>query len=233
MLKNASGNGGRRAIPTTSRRCQRPTSGPTNYRRRQRLVHRPACVGFTMRSASARRPIRTRSTDIEKGMALPPVLPGNGLSRTASTRSSQFPSRHSIRTMVGGNRVPAGTLDAVTVQSLPAHSPLFGCQNIDLTLGGRQILHNVEIEAHAGQILGVIGPNGAGTKTSLFEVLSGRYSGSNAARWTLEGRDISGYSIQQRVRAGIGRTLSKPGCAERPDGRRRFEGGNARRFIRA
>lgn len=94
------------------------------------------------------------------------------------------------------------------MQSAPADTPLFGCQNIDLTLGGRQILFDVRVEAHAGQILGVIGPNGAG-KTSLFEVLSGRIP-QQRGQVMLEGRDISKYTIQQRVRAGIGRTYQSP-----------------------
>jgi branched-chain amino acid transport system ATP-binding protein len=86
--------------------------------------------------------------------------------------------------------------------------PLFGCQGIELTLGGRLILNDVALEAHAGQILGIIGPNGAG-KTSLFEVLSGRIH-QQRGQVFLEGRDISRLSIQDRVRAGIGRTYQSP-----------------------
>ena len=93
-------------------------------------------------------------------------------------------------------------------QSFESQTPLFGCQGIDLTLGGRQILHGVDMAAHAGQILGVIGPNGAG-KTSLFEVLAGRIRQQNG-QVQLEGRDISRLSIQQRVRAGIARTYQSP-----------------------
>ena len=86
--------------------------------------------------------------------------------------------------------------------------PLFGCQDIDLTLGGRQILQGVSLEASRGQVLGVIGPNGAG-KTSLFEVLSGRIR-HQRGQVTLQGREISRLSIQQRVQAGIGRTYQSP-----------------------
>ena len=86
--------------------------------------------------------------------------------------------------------------------------PLFGCQDIDLTLGGRQILQGVSLEASRGQVLGVIGPNGAG-KTSLFEVLSGRIR-HQRGQVTLQGREISRLSIQQRVQVGIGRTYQSP-----------------------
>lgn len=85
---------------------------------------------------------------------------------------------------------------------------LFGCRGIHLSLGGRQILRDIDVDSHAGQVLGVIGPNGAG-KTSLFEVLSGRIPPNNG-KVHYDGRDITRLSIQQRVRAGIGRTFQSP-----------------------
>ena len=87
-------------------------------------------------------------------------------------------------------------------------TPLFECQGIHLTLGGRPILQDIGLEADRGQVLGVIGPNGAG-KTSLFEVLSGRIP-HQQGRVTLQGREISRLTIQQRARAGIGRTYQSP-----------------------
>lgn len=96
----------------------------------------------------------------------------------------------------------------MTAQTSLVETPLFGCQNIDLTLGGRQILYDVGVEAYAGRILGVVGPNGAG-KTSLFEVLSGRIA-LQRGTVMLDGQDISKFSIQQRVRAGLGRTYQSP-----------------------
>lgn len=99
-------------------------------------------------------------------------------------------------------------MDVIKTQDNTATIPLFGCQDIDLTLGGRQILQGVSLEASRGQVLGVIGPNGAG-KTSLFEVLSGRIR-HQRGQVTLQGREISRLSIQQRVQAGIGRTYQSP-----------------------
>lgn len=85
---------------------------------------------------------------------------------------------------------------------------LFGCENIDLTLGGRQILSNVAIEAQAGQIVGLVGPNGAG-KTSLFEVLCGRYK-ADAGSVILQGKNITSLAFHRRVRLGVGRTYQSP-----------------------
>lgn len=85
---------------------------------------------------------------------------------------------------------------------------LFGCEKINLTLGGRQILSNVSIEAKAGQIVGLIGPNGAG-KTSLFEVLCGRYRAESGVV-KLQGKDITSLPFHRRVRLGLGRTYQSP-----------------------
>lgn len=85
---------------------------------------------------------------------------------------------------------------------------LFGCENINLTLGGRQILSNVAIETQAGQIHGLVGPNGAG-KTSLFEVLCGRYK-PDSGRVLLQGKDITSLPFHRRVRRGVGRTYQSP-----------------------
>lgn len=85
---------------------------------------------------------------------------------------------------------------------------LFGCKNIDLTLGGRQILSNVSVEAVSGAIVGLVGPNGAG-KTSLFEVLCGRYR-ANAGSVHLHDRDITSLPFHRRVRLGLARTYQSP-----------------------
>ena len=85
---------------------------------------------------------------------------------------------------------------------------LFGCEGIGLSLGGRQILSNVAIQARPGRITGLVGPNGAG-KTSLFEVLCGRYR-PDAGRVRLDDRDITALPFHRRARLGVGRTYQSP-----------------------
>ena len=85
---------------------------------------------------------------------------------------------------------------------------IFCCQDVSLSLGGREILNNVNLEVSPGEILGVVGPNGAG-KTSLFEVLCGRYE-AEAAKIFLNGLEISDFSFLNRSRIGLGRTYQSP-----------------------
>ena len=85
---------------------------------------------------------------------------------------------------------------------------LFGCQGLDLSLAGRQILSNVSLSLNAGELLGLVGPNGAG-KTSLFEVFCGRYKNDRGSVF-LEGKDITALSFHSRTRRGVGRTFQSP-----------------------
>jgi len=85
---------------------------------------------------------------------------------------------------------------------------LFACQDIHLDLGGREILHGIDLAVERGEVLGIIGPNGAG-KTSLFEVLCGRMQ-PKRGRVLLEGRNITREPLYARARLGIGRTYQTP-----------------------
>jgi branched-chain amino acid transport system ATP-binding protein len=85
---------------------------------------------------------------------------------------------------------------------------LFACQDIHLDLGGREILHGIDLAVDRGEVLGIIGPNGAG-KTSLFEVLSGRLQ-PKRGRVLFDGRDITRLPLYARARLGMGRTYQTP-----------------------
>lgn len=89
-----------------------------------------------------------------------------------------------------------------------ASAALFGCRDIALDLGGRQILHGISLQVSRGEVLGIIGPNGAG-KTSLFEVLSGRIR-PKSGKVEFEGRDVTALPLYERARLGIGRTFQTP-----------------------
>ena len=45
-------------------------------------------------------------------------------------------------------------------------------RGLSVTLGGRTVLHDVDLEAHPGEVLALLGPNGAG-KSTLLKALAG------------------------------------------------------------
>ena len=83
-------------------------------------------------------------------------------------------------------------------------------ENLSKSFGGLQVLSNVNLEVHQGEILGLIGPNGSG-KTTLFNLVTG-FLKPNTGRVIFEGRDITKAQNHQVCQAGIARTfqLVKP-----------------------
>lgn len=69
-------------------------------------------------------------------------------------------------------------------------------KGVSVTLGGRSVLHDVDLEANPGEVLALLGPNGAG-KTTLLKALAGLlpYEGR------VEIADIEVTSIPPRMRA--------------------------------
>jgi branched-chain amino acid transport system ATP-binding protein len=89
----------------------------------------------------------------------------------------------------------------------PEHrpTPAIAAAALRLVIGGVTIVDGIDLSVAPGEMLGVIGPNGAG-KTTLFNLLSGVYRPTSGQVW-LAGRDVTGQSVTQRARAGLGRTF--------------------------
>ncbi len=79
---------------------------------------------------------------------------------------------------------------------------------ISIRFGGLVALSNVGVSVAPGEIVGLVGPNGAG-KTTLFNCLSG-VARPQQGQVVLDGTDISGLRLEQRIRLGISRTFQTP-----------------------
>jgi len=78
-------------------------------------------------------------------------------------------------------------------------------RHITKSFGGIKALDDVSLDVRAGEILGVIGPNGCG-KSTLFNCILGQYR-PDRGRVELRGRDVSRWRPHRRARAGLGRTF--------------------------
>ena len=81
-------------------------------------------------------------------------------------------------------------------------------ERIGKHFGGLVALKDVSIDLVPGEVHGLIGPNGSG-KTTMLNLLSGYYR-ADEGKVTLDGKELSGHSVQRRPRLGIARTFQKP-----------------------
>lgn len=79
------------------------------------------------------------------------------------------------------------------------------------SFGGVKALDGIDLDVSAGQIVGLIGPNGSG-KTTVLNIISGFYA-IDAGSVTLAGQDVSGMNVQKRAPHGIARCFQTPRTA--------------------
>jgi branched-chain amino acid transport system permease protein len=91
-----------------------------------------------------------------------------------------------------------------TASSVNAQPSLIAL-GVDMSFSGLQALRAVNLELHAGEILGLIGPNGSG-KTTLLNVLSGVLAPTNG-QVRLGELDVTGWPAHRVAALGIARTF--------------------------
>jgi branched-chain amino acid transport system ATP-binding protein len=87
-------------------------------------------------------------------------------------------------------------------------APLLQVEGLVKAFGGFQALSGIGFHAKAGEVLGLVGPNGSG-KTTCINVISGLYA-PDAGRVVLDGRDAGGLAPHELVHLGIARTFQVP-----------------------
>jgi ABC-type branched-subunit amino acid transport system ATPase component len=87
----------------------------------------------------------------------------------------------------------------------PDCPPLLTVEGLVKRFGGFRALDVLSFDVGAGEILGLVGPNGSG-KTTCINVISGLYR-PDADAIRFEGRSIGGLRSHRLVHAGINRTF--------------------------
>ena len=89
-----------------------------------------------------------------------------------------------------------------------ARPPLLEVDSVVKRFGGFRALDGVSFHLNAGEVLGLVGPNGSG-KTTCINVISGLYM-PDAGVVRLDGADIGGWPSHLLARTGINRTFQSP-----------------------
>jgi len=79
-------------------------------------------------------------------------------------------------------------------------APLLELLDFHVRRGATPVVHGLSLAVEAGEVLVLVGRNGAG-KTSLLEGIAGLHESQGELR--CGGRDLAGTSVRQRLRAGI------------------------------
>jgi branched-chain amino acid transport system ATP-binding protein len=90
----------------------------------------------------------------------------------------------------------------------PNDAPLLKIEGLVKSFGGFQALSGIGFHVNAGEVLGLVGPNGSG-KTTCINVISGLYPPDDG-RVIVEGKDVGGVSSHHLVHLGIARTFQVP-----------------------
>ena len=89
------------------------------------------------------------------------------------------------------------TSDILPKASTAASEPLVSLEHVCFSYGGEQVLHEVNLEIHRGDFLGIIGPNGSG-KTTLLRIMLG-LAHSECGHVRLFGTDIREFKDWPRI----------------------------------
>jgi len=89
-------------------------------------------------------------------------------------------------------------------------SLIMSIQNLRVEVGGKEILHGIDIEIERGETHLLFGPNGSGKTTLLMAIMGFPGYTITEGRIIFKGEDITEMPINERARAGIGILFQRP-----------------------
>jgi len=83
-------------------------------------------------------------------------------------------------------------------------------ENLQLNLGGKPLLKGLNFNVRAGERVVLFGPNGAGKSSLLYALLGFPGYRPQSGRIYFKGRDITGLSVNERAKLGLGLAFQNP-----------------------
>ena len=91
--------------------------------------------------------------------------------------------------------------------------PLLEANGLVKSYGGRRVVDDIGFKVEPGQIVGLLGRNGAG-KTTSFRMTMGMIT-PEAGQVTFDGKDVTGMPMYKHARAGMGYLSQEPSVFQR------------------
>ena len=88
--------------------------------------------------------------------------------------------------------------------------PMLVIKDLAVTVGDRQILHDVNLTISKGETHVLFGPNGHGKTTLLMAIMGVPRYMVTKGKIIFKGQDITNMPIDERARLGIGMSLQRP-----------------------
>lgn len=85
--------------------------------------------------------------------------------------------------------------------------PMLDVQNVNVIYGNYQVLWDVSMQAHAGQVMAVLGPNGSGKSTILKAIMG--LTPVRSGKVLLNGEDITNRPAHEMVARGMSMVLER------------------------
>ncbi len=83
-------------------------------------------------------------------------------------------------------------------------------KQLSVAVGDKEIIHDVNLTIQNGETHVLFGPNGAGKTTLLMTIMGFPKYRVTKGSITFKGKDITGLSVDERARLGIGMSFQRP-----------------------
>jgi len=87
---------------------------------------------------------------------------------------------------------------------------MLSIRQLTVEVEGRELLHNIGLEIKSGETHILFGPNGSGKSTLLMAIMGFPKYQITKGKIIFKGKDITGLSLDDRARLGIGMSFQRP-----------------------